>query len=207
MSRWMPHEVGEILLRSPMVMTEYRNRPEETAAALAGGWLHTGDMGLVDEDGFLHVVDRQKDMFISGGINVYPAEIERVLAGLPGLEELAVVGVPDPKWGEVPLLVVTDLAAIDLDAVAARCVDQLADYKRPKLAVSHGGPLPRRHERQGAEARAGRAVPGARSHRRSRATEGVRHTAGLNQRGTSMPVTAAVRRATRRERRLPPRSR
>ena len=137
------HEVGEILLRSPMVMTEYRNRPEETAAALAGGWLHTGDMGLVDEDGFLHVVDRQKDMFISGGINVYPAEIERVLAGLPGLDELAVVGVPDPKWGEVPLLVVADLTAVDLDGVAARCTEQLADYKRPKLVVSHGGPLPR----------------------------------------------------------------
>jgi fatty-acyl-CoA synthase len=137
------HEIGEILLRSPMVMTEYRNRPDETAAALAGGWLHTGDMGLVDEDGFLHVVDRQKDMFISGGINVYPAEIERVLAGLPGLEELAVVGIPDQKWGEVPLLVVADLTAVDLDAIAGRCVEQLADYKRPKLVVSHGGPLPR----------------------------------------------------------------
>ena len=135
--------VGEILVQGPSVMKEYRNRPDETAAALSGGWLHTGDLGLLDDEGYLKVVDRKKDMIISGGINVYPAEIERALAGVPGIGEFAVIGVPDERWGEVPLLVVADDLAIDVDALVSTCLSELADYKRPRYLVANGGPLPR----------------------------------------------------------------
>ena len=137
------NEVGEILVQGPGVMKEYRNRPEETAAALAGGWLHTGDLGLLDEDGFLKVVDRKKDMIISGGINVYPAEIERALASVPGIGDFAIIGVPDDKWGEVPMLVVADTSSLDLAALQTSCASELADYKRPRFLVDHREPLPR----------------------------------------------------------------
>ncbi|WP_459977025.1 class I adenylate-forming enzyme family protein [Mycobacterium avium] len=138
-----PGQSGQILLRGPSVMSGYWNKPEETAETLAGGWLHTGDIGLLDDDGYLRVVDRARDMLISGGFNVYPAELEKVLAGLPGLEELAVIGVPDPRWGEVPMLVVPDLDGIDLDNLRAVINERLADYRRPKWLAPHGGELPR----------------------------------------------------------------
>ena len=93
---------GQILLRGPSVMAGYHNNPEATTEALSQGWLHTGDIGVLDEDGYLKIVDRARDMLISGGLNVYPAEIEAAIAGLPGLEECAVIGVPDDRWGEVP---------------------------------------------------------------------------------------------------------
>lgn len=95
-----PGERGEIVLRSRGVMTGYLGLPEETAQALRGGWLHTGDVGRFDERGFLHIVDRAKDMVITGGFNVYPREIEDVLDGHPGVAGSAVVGVPDDRWGE-----------------------------------------------------------------------------------------------------------
>jgi fatty-acyl-CoA synthase len=136
-------ESGQILLRGPSVMTGYWKRPEATAETLAGGWLHTGDIGRLDADGFLTLVDRAKDMLISGGLNVYPAEIETVLAGRPGLEECAVVGVPHERWGEVPMLVVPDLSRVDVPALAAEVHTVLADYRRPKWIVGTGGPLPR----------------------------------------------------------------
>jgi fatty-acyl-CoA synthase len=136
-------EPGQILLRGPSVMTGYWRRPEATAEALAGGWLHTGDIGRLDADGFLTLVDRAKDMLISGGLNVYPAEIETVLAGRPGLEECAVVGVPHERWGEVPMLVVPDLDRVDVDELRAHVETVLADYRRPKWIVGTGGPLPR----------------------------------------------------------------
>lgn len=138
-----PGEVGEIIVRGPSVMKGYLNRPEETAATIVDGWLHTGDLGTLDDEAFLSVVDRCKDMFVSGGINVYPAEIERALARLPGVTEMAVIGVPDPTWGEVPLLVVPDAATVDLDTLRAISTADLADYKRPRYVVGHGGPLPR----------------------------------------------------------------
>jgi len=91
---------GEICLRGPIVMQGYHNRPEESAQILRGGWLHTGDVGYLDDEGYLFVVDRKKDMIIRGGENIYPAELEAVLHEHPGVAEAAVVGVPDPVYGE-----------------------------------------------------------------------------------------------------------
>jgi fatty-acyl-CoA synthase len=137
-------EVGEILVSGPQVMSGYWNQGEATAAALRGGWLHTGDLGYLDADGYLYVVDRVKDMLISGGLNVYPAEIERLLAGFPGVIEIAVVGVPDAKWGETPAVVVfTAGADFDTAAMAARCQEVLADFKRPRYVSLSDQPLPR----------------------------------------------------------------
>ncbi|MFT0849579.1 AMP-binding protein [Achromobacter sp. F4_2707] len=93
-------EVGEICVRGPLVMEGYLNRPEETEKVFAGGWLHTGDMARMDEDGYLYLVDRAKDMIISGGFNVYPSEVEACLAQHPQVAMCAVIGVPDEKWGE-----------------------------------------------------------------------------------------------------------
>ncbi|MGF6899859.1 AMP-binding protein [Paraburkholderia sp. GAS348] len=92
---------GEICVRGPLVMARYHNRPEQTADALAGGWLHTGDVAVRDKGGFLRIVDRKKDMIVSGGFNVYPREVEDVLSGHPSVASCAVVGLPDPYWGEV----------------------------------------------------------------------------------------------------------
>jgi fatty-acyl-CoA synthase len=137
-------EVGEILLSGPHVMAGYWNNPEASIAALRGGWLHTGDLGRVDEEGYLYVVDRKKDMLISGGLNVYPAEIERVLAGMPGIIEVAVIGVPYEKWGEAPAVVVfTGGAEVKAEDVLARCKAQLADFKLPRYFHVSPTPLPR----------------------------------------------------------------
>ncbi|MBV9773004.1 MAG: AMP-binding protein [Gemmatimonadetes bacterium] len=93
-------EVGEVCLRSPVVMAGYHGRSSETAAALAGGWLHTGDLGVRDSEGFLYLVDRKKDVIVSGAFNVYPREIEDVISGCRGVSAVAVIGVPDERWGE-----------------------------------------------------------------------------------------------------------
>ena len=134
---------GEILVRGPMVMKGYLNNPEETAQAMLGDWLRTGDVGVMDEEGFLKITGRKKDMLRSGGLNVYPAELERILAGIPGLEEFAIIGVSDEKWGEVPMIVTHDTQPVDIEALAARCLAELAGYKRPKYLLPYGGPLPR----------------------------------------------------------------
>jgi fatty-acyl-CoA synthase len=141
-----PGEVGEILVRGDHVMREYWRNPEATAATmLPGGWLRSGDLGTLDERGYLKVVDRTKDMLISGGINVYPAEIERVLAGVDGVTELAVIGAPDHRWGEVPLVVVTCAGdpAGTLERLAERARTGLAGFKRPRFAIARTEPLPR----------------------------------------------------------------
>ncbi|WP_422785635.1 long-chain-fatty-acid--CoA ligase [Pseudonocardia spirodelae] len=127
-------EVGEIVYRGPTVMREYWGRPDATAEAFRGGWFHSGDLVREDPDGFYYVVDRAKDMIISGGENVYCAEVEDVLAAHPGVADVAVIGVPDPRWGETPLAVVVpadEAAPPDLDAITAWCADRLARYKRP----------------------------------------------------------------------------
>jgi fatty-acyl-CoA synthase len=134
---------GEIVVRGPMVMQGYLNNPEETTKAMLGDWLRTGDVGLLDEEGFLRVTGRKKDMLRSGGLNVYPAEIERVLAGIRGLEEFAVIGVSDERWGEVPMIVAHDSEPPDLEALKKRCLSDLAGYKRPKYLCAYGKPLPR----------------------------------------------------------------
>ncbi|MFZ0613891.1 MAG: class I adenylate-forming enzyme family protein [Desulfobacterales bacterium] len=102
-----PNQVGEICGKGPILMTEYYKRPDLTKKAIVDGWLHSGDLGYVDEDGFLYLVDRKKDMIISGGVNVYPKDIEEVVVQHPDVIEAAVFGIPDQKWGEVPLAAVT----------------------------------------------------------------------------------------------------
>jgi long-chain acyl-CoA synthetase len=100
-------QVGEIVGRGPILMPEYYKRPDLTREAIKDGWLYTGDMGYVDEDGFLYLVDRKKDMIISGGVNVYPRDIEEVIVQHPAVLEVAVFGIPSEKWGESPVAAVT----------------------------------------------------------------------------------------------------
>jgi fatty-acyl-CoA synthase/long-chain acyl-CoA synthetase len=128
-------EVGEIVYRSPMVMAGYWGRPEATAEAFAGGWFHSGDLVRQDEDGYLYVVDRKKDMIITGGENVYCAEVEDVLAAHPGVAEVALIGVPDARFGEAPLAVVAprDPASPPTpEELTAWCRERLARYKHPR---------------------------------------------------------------------------
>ena len=138
-------EVGEIVYRSPMVMKGYWGKPEATAQAFSGGWFHSGDLVRQDEDGYIYVVDRMKDLIISGGENIYCAEVEDVLAANPKVGEVALIGVPDEKWGEVPLAVISASDPADPPSpedLAAWCHQRLAAYKNPQQ-YSIGGPLPR----------------------------------------------------------------
>lgn len=128
-------EIGEVLVRGDVVMAGYWQQPDATAEALQGGWLHTGDVGSFDTDGYLTLRDRSKDLIISGGMNVYPREVEEVLLRHPGVRAVSVVGRPDPEWGEavVAFVVAADGATPppieDLDQT---CLDHIARYKRPK---------------------------------------------------------------------------
>lgn len=127
-------EVGEILIRGDSVMAGYWNAPELTADTLANGWLHTRDMGRFDEDGYLFLVDRKSDMVISGGLNIYPNEVENVLASHPAVFEAAVVGVPDELWGEAvkAVVVLREGATATEDELIEYCRERLATYKKPK---------------------------------------------------------------------------
>lgn len=107
-----PNEEGELWLRSPVVTPGYWRKPEETAETITDGWFHTGDVVMKDDEGFFYVVDRKKNMFISGGENVYPAEVERFLYTHPAIREVAVIGVPNEKWGEVGKAYVSSMRAI-----------------------------------------------------------------------------------------------
>ncbi|MGC5036066.1 acyl-CoA synthetase [Streptomyces sp. DT190] len=130
-------EVGEVVVRGPHVMPGYWGLPEETAASFADGWFRSGDAARVDEDGYVHIVDRLKDMIISGGENVYPAEIEDRILAHPDVAECAVIGVPDATWGEVPRAVVVarEGAVLDPGEVLASLAGRLAKYKIPKSVV------------------------------------------------------------------------
>ncbi len=129
-------EVGEIVCRGPQTMAYYWNRPEATEQAFRAGWLHTGDVGYMDKDGFYYLVDRKNDMLISGGYNVYPREVEDVLMAFNGVVEAAVVGLPDEKWGDLVYAVVAGRPDLDLEALNQYARDKLASYKRPKgLAI------------------------------------------------------------------------
>jgi len=130
-------EVGEIITRSDCVMLGYWENPEANARALRGGWLHTGDLGALDATGMLTLKDRSKDMIISGGINIYPREIEDVLLGHAGVREVAVVGAPHADWGEEVVAFVVAQAGTVVDAAAldARCLAHIARFKRPKRYV------------------------------------------------------------------------
>jgi acyl-CoA synthetase (AMP-forming)/AMP-acid ligase II len=127
-----PGEVGEICCRGPQTMAYYWNRPEATEQAFRNGWLHTGDIGRMDEDGFFYILDRKNDMLISGGFNVYPREVEDVLLECDGVVEAAVVGMPDEKWGDRIHAVVAGRADLDPEALLAHARERLANYKRPK---------------------------------------------------------------------------
>ncbi len=128
-------EVGELCLKGPQVMKGYWNRPDETAATIdADGWLHTGDMARMDERGFFYIVDRKKDMILVSGFNVYPNEVEDVLAGMPGVLEVAVVGAPDEHSGEVvKAVIVRKDPALTAEAVKAYAREYLTGYKRPHI--------------------------------------------------------------------------
>ncbi|HVW47145.1 MAG TPA: AMP-binding protein [Solirubrobacterales bacterium] len=126
-------EVGELVYRGPMVMKGYLGRPRATAEAFEGGWFHSGDLLREDEDGYLYVVDRKKDMIVSGGENVYPAEVERALGAHPAVADVAVVGVEHPRWVETPVAVVVlaaGTAATEAELLG-HCRDRLAGYKKP----------------------------------------------------------------------------
>jgi fatty-acyl-CoA synthase len=130
-------EVGELLIRGPHVCAGYWNRPDESAPALAGGWLHTGDLARRDADGYYYIVGRSKDLIISGGENVYPAEVESVMHEHPAVAEAALIGVLDRKWGEVgrALVVVKKGARLSADELIAFCGERLARFKIPKSVV------------------------------------------------------------------------
>ena len=132
-----PGESGEIWCRGPVVTPGYWRRPEANAETFSGGWLRTGDIGSRDENGFIYVEDRLKDMYISGGENVYPAEIENVLYQLKDIREVAVIGVPDERWGETGCAVVAlqDDVTLGSEDILAHCRDQLARFKQPSHVV------------------------------------------------------------------------
>ena len=138
-------EVGEVCVRGPMVMRGYWNQPELTAEALSGGWMHTGDAGYLDQDGFLFLVDRVKDMIVSGGENVYSAAVENVIHRFPGVHECAVIGIPSERWGEAVHAIVVPAggAEIDVQTLLAHCRTELAGYECPKTVEIRRDALPR----------------------------------------------------------------
>jgi len=115
-------------------MAGYWENPEASALTLRGGWLHTGDVGVFDEDGFLTLKDRSKDLIISGGSNIYPREVEEVLLGHPDVAEVSVIARPDPEWGEIPVAYVVARSGVVIDAAVLdkRCLEHIARYKRPR---------------------------------------------------------------------------
>ncbi|MGE8203160.1 o-succinylbenzoate--CoA ligase [Heyndrickxia sp. NPDC080065] len=130
-------EVGELIVRGPNIMKEYWKRPEATNEAIKDGWLFTGDLAKVDDEGFLYIVGRRKEMIISGGENIYPLEVEQVISQLIDVNEVAVIGVPDSKWGEVPtaFVVKNKGSMITHEDVMNHCIRMLAKYKIPKKVI------------------------------------------------------------------------
>jgi long-chain acyl-CoA synthetase len=137
-------EIGEILVRGPMVMQGYWNMPDLTAQTLRGGWMHTGDSGYVDADGYLYVADRIKDMIISGGENVYSTEVENAITSHPDVLQCAVIGIPDARWGEAVHAEVVRRpgAALTAAAIVAHCRGLIAGYKCPRSVAIRDEPLP-----------------------------------------------------------------
>ena len=157
-------EAGEILVRGPAVMLGYAGLPDETARALRGGWLHTGDLGFLDDEGYLYVTERKEDLIICGGENVYPAEVEAVLVAHPSVEDAGVIGMPDAEWGQVVAAAVRPRPGVRLTEADVQifCRDRLAGYKIPRrvwfvddLPRSPSGKLIRRMLRDQVPASAG----------------------------------------------------
>lgn len=138
-----PGEEGEILLRGPGVTPGYWNDPESTDAALRDGWLHSGDLGTLDEEGRVKFVDRLKDLIITGGINISPVEIERVISEIPGVQEVAVIAASDERFGETPAAIVTVQDGVDEASIVEHCDKLVADYKVPRYVVIRDESLPR----------------------------------------------------------------
>jgi acyl-CoA synthetase (AMP-forming)/AMP-acid ligase II len=135
---WDGQSVGEVCARSNHIMTGYWNKPEETALALRDGWLRTGDLAVVDPDGYITIVDRRKDLIVSGGENIASVEVEKAIAAHPSVAEVAVVGVPDPRWGEVPRAFVALKAGAPplTEADVIEWVrERLAHFKAPRSVV------------------------------------------------------------------------
>jgi acyl-CoA synthetase (AMP-forming)/AMP-acid ligase II len=131
----LPGVIGEIVSRGDNVMLEYFNEPEQTAAFWRHGWGHTDDVGTIDKNGFITLIDRSKDMIISGGENIYPKEIENCIYENSAVSECAVIGIPDEKWGEVPAayIILKSGAMISEQEIIEHCSDKLATFKRPRL--------------------------------------------------------------------------
>jgi long-chain acyl-CoA synthetase len=140
-----PGEVGEVWVRGANVMLGYWNRPDATNAALTGGWYHSGDVAYADTDGYLYLVDRLKDMIITGGENVYCIEVEAVLCEHEAVLEAAVFGIPDPRWGEAVHAVVAVVPGCEIDAraLSAHCRTRIAGYKVPRTIDLQTEPLPK----------------------------------------------------------------
>jgi long-chain acyl-CoA synthetase len=136
-------QIGEVIIRGPNVMKGYWGKPEETAAALQGGWYRSGDLGYLDDGSFLYLVDRKKDMIVTGGENVYSTEVEDRLYSHPAVLEAAVFGIPHPTWGEAVHAVVVLREPIDGELLIAHCREQIAGYKVPKTIEVRAEPLPK----------------------------------------------------------------
>jgi long-chain acyl-CoA synthetase len=142
-ARCEPGDVGELAVRGPNVMVGYWNKTAETAAALVDGWYRTGDLGYQDDDGFVYLVDRAKDMIVSGGENVYSTEVEDALYHHPAVLEAAVFAIPDPQWGEAVHAVVVPRTPVGVDELIAHCRSLIAGYKVPKTIELRSEPLPK----------------------------------------------------------------
>jgi fatty-acyl-CoA synthase len=138
-----PGVEGEILIRGPGMMLGYWNNPVATAEAIRDGWLHSGDLGVMDERGLVTFVDRLKDIIVSGGLNISAAEVERAVLEFPGIEEAAVIAAHDDKFQETPLAAVYAAGPVDVVALIAHCNQRLADYKVPRYVAVRSEPLPR----------------------------------------------------------------
>jgi acyl-CoA synthetase (AMP-forming)/AMP-acid ligase II len=140
-----PGTIGEVCARGPVVMKGYWRKPEETARALRGGYMHTGDLGYMDEDGYVYLVDRAKDMIVTGGENVYSVEVEAALYAHPAVLEAAVFGIPDPRLGEQvhAVVVLKDGQNVPPEELIAHCRNAIASYKCPKTIAFHPEPLPK----------------------------------------------------------------
>jgi long-chain acyl-CoA synthetase len=140
-----PNEVGEIIARGPNIMLGYWKRPEDTSSAILDGWLHTGDLATVDEDGYIYLVDRKKDMIVTGGENVFSTEVEAILYAHPSIKEAAVIAIPDPDWGEAvhACIALRDGCAVAPEEVIEFCRERLAGYKVPRSVEIIEGELPK----------------------------------------------------------------
>ena len=137
--------IGEVVVRGDNVMDGYYKEPEATKAVITGGWLHTGDMAVWDAETYVQIVDRKKDIIISGGENISSIEVEKAISAHPAVLECAVVAAPDPKWGEVPVAIVVSKPdqALDQDELLAFLQKRLGKFKLPRLIEFVEGPLPK----------------------------------------------------------------